>query len=315
MNVKPLAVFTTFYPEGRKFFPDFIHSLANQSDNNYHLIIGLDRIDALELDFLEKIIVPKVIIESQKGESPVSLRCRALELLIDQYDGVIFIDSDDILCPSRIEAARKMLEKDIVYGCAMRIIDENGNYLSKDFQYPYNNRIASEIPLMFNIYGMTNTAYSSSILKKCLPISDDVKILDWYLATKAWILGASFQFDRIPRMNYRQYGNNIAKVIPPFSGKYISFIVELLIDHYNQIINIPNMQKKYYKMFLSQIKDLSNFKVYVINDKDTFKKYLDQLNSMQKSHIWWDFIMDPELDYLWRSDSKSMSKLFYHSVV
>ena len=58
-----------------------------------------------------------------------------------------------------------------------------------------------------NVMGLSNTAYRSDLLRRCLPIPTEAELMDWLLAVRSLALGARLQFDPEPRMWYRQYSN------------------------------------------------------------------------------------------------------------
>ena len=61
--------------------------------------------------------------------------------------------------------------------------------------------------------GMSNTAYRTDVLRGISPSPPHCRLMDWFMATAGWIRGARFSFDNTPRMMYRQYGHNIARII------------------------------------------------------------------------------------------------------
>jgi hypothetical protein len=183
MKNNTLALFTTVYPEGKQFLPDFFTSLSDQTDTKFDLFIGLDRIHEAEVDKFLSDDYPVTFIERKNNESNISLRQRAVERIIEQYNGVIFVDSDDILITTRVSAGRSSLDHYDMYGCAMKIIDERGADLGISFHMPSDSHIASLLP-RFNIFGMSNTCYSSEILKMCMPFPIDCVLLDWFVATR-----------------------------------------------------------------------------------------------------------------------------------
>ena len=67
-----------------------------------------------------------------------------------------------------------------------------------------------------NVFGLSNSAFRSDLLRRCLPIPADAVLVDWFLATRAWLMGARMAFDPEVEMDYRQYGGNMARVGPPF---------------------------------------------------------------------------------------------------
>src|SRR6201999_564792 len=91
---------------------------------------------------------------------------------------------------------------------------------------------SSQILPANNVFGFSNSAYRCELLERCLPIPKDAVLVDWYLATRAWLFGAKLSFDREVRMSYRQYGANTARVRLPFSCDQILSDSALVRRHF-----------------------------------------------------------------------------------
>jgi hypothetical protein len=301
MNIPRLALFTTVYPEGERYLSDFFQSVFSQTDKKIDLWIGLDRIEEFEVyEYLSKNI-PVSFIERKKNESNISLRERAIKELIEKYPGIIFVDSDDILASSRVSAARSSLAKYDVYGCAMKIIDENGADLKITFQIPKSIDILSLLP-RFNIFGMSNTAYSSEMILQCLPFPKDCILLDWFVATRAWGQDARMYFDPVQRMSYRQHATNTARVIPPFTQEQILKSTNLVLQHYSLVLNnIPELPDSKRILIENAQKYVDSFNNSIRQSPMIFHEYLGRLNALPPNHIWWSSVAHPDLETVWKN--------------
>jgi len=301
MQKNTIALFTTAYPEGKQFLPDFFTSLAAQTDRKFDLWVGLDRILEAELDEFLCDDYTVTFVQGKNNESNISLRQRAIEQIIEQYSGIVFVDSDDILDPTRVSAGRFSLEHYDVYGCAMKIIDERGSDLGISFQIPSDSHIASLL-LRFNIFGMSNTSYSSEILKKCLPFPIDCVLLDWFIATRAWAHDARMYFDPVQRMSYRQHSSNTARVIPPFTQEQITKSTDLVLKHYNLVSNnIPELPRSKRILIKTAQTYVESF-YYSINQSSViFREYIRELNKLPSNHIWWSCVAHPDLEAIWKN--------------
>jgi hypothetical protein len=301
MKNRKIAVFTTVYPEGKHFLPDFFSSLSNQTDKDFDLWIGLDRLCEAELDGFVCGDYPVTCIERKKLESNISLRQRAIEQMIEKYEGIVFLDSDDILLPSRVSAARLALKHYDMYGCAMKIIDEDGSDLGITFNLPSEYQITSLVS-RFNIFGMSNTCYSSELLNKCLPFPTDCILLDWFVATRAWAHDARMVFDQIERMEYRQYSQNTARVLPPFTREQILKSTDLVLQHYNLVLdNIPELPNEKQILMEQAQSYVISFKDSITKFPEKFIEYLGNLNRLPPRHIWWSCVANPELEAVWKN--------------
>jgi hypothetical protein len=301
MHTNTIAVFTTVYPEGKKYLPDFFRSLSTQTDQDFDLWIGLDR---LHSDELEDYIHPEpavTLIERKKDESNISLRQNAIEKITKKYEGVIFVDSDDILAPSRVAAARSSLENYEVYGCAMKIIDEDGSDLGISFHLPSGYHIKSLLP-RFNVFGMSNTCYSTETLKKCLPFPSDCVLLDWFVATRAWARDSSMVFDPVQRMSYRQHSANTARVIPPFTQEQILKATNLVLQHYYLVLtDIPELTDSKRILIEKAQKYVESFGISIHQNPGAFQKYVQRINALPPNHIWWSCVAHPDLEEVWKN--------------
>lgn len=300
MRKKSIALFTTAYPEGEKYLEDFFTSVNNQTDTNFDLWIGLDRFREQDLDQYLPENLQVRYIERKQDESNISLRQRAIEQMIDHYPGIIFVDSDDILIPSRVSTARVSLQHFDVYGCAMKIIDESGNDLGISFQIPENSDIDSILP-RFNIFGMSNTCYSSKILKKCMPFPEDCNLLDWFVATSAWGHDARMFFDPSELMKYRQHSLNTARVIPPFTLEQIRKSTILVMQHYRHVLaTIPDFPSSKRILIENAQKYVETFNQEIIQSPEMFQEYVRKLNKLLPHHIWWSCVAHPDLEDIWK---------------
>ena len=127
----------------------------------------------------------------------------------------MFVDCDDVLHATGIESARMQLQHCEIAGCAMEIV-RNTTSLRPNFWAAASVAIPESLATV-NVFGMSNTAYRTDVLRGISPSPPHCRLMDWFMATAGWIRGARFSFDNTPRMMYRQYGHNIAPILPPFT--------------------------------------------------------------------------------------------------
>jgi len=295
-----LALFTTVYPGVEKYLPAWYASVAQQTDTNFDLWIAVDLltpanvINAIGTDPYAQ------WIESKPGDTPAQIRQTAIEQLVDVYPAVIFVDSDDVLFPTRVEAARAALEANDVYGCAMTIIDESGSDLGLKFQSPTDD-FSTLLPTT-NVFGLSNTAYRSETLKACLPIPADCVMVDWLLATRAWTANAHLYFDQIPHMAYRQYAENTARVLPPFTAEQILLATDRVLAHYELLFENRNEPANEHRVLLSQAEYRTRrFHAAITSSPTTFERYVTQLNNLPSDHVWWSCVDHPKLEHVWKN--------------
>jgi len=213
----------------------------------------------------------------------------------------VLVDSDDLLYPARVERARKALQTYEVAGCALSIIDEMGRSLGTTFGPPAGASIEALLP-SYNVFGMSNSAYRSEVLRACLPIPPNCVLVDWLLATRAWAHGASMSFDAAPGMAYRQYGANTARVVPPFTEQQVLEAAGRVLNHYRAVMSsgcgIPVDKLEQLQTAQSRAE---TFMTSISRSARTLHNYVQALNGIPPLYIWWWCVAHPELEAIWKS--------------
>jgi len=296
-----LALYTTFYPGAEEYFREWYGSVKIQTDKGFDIWIGVDcmlpeSIHRAVGESIEANWVPAV-----KGDTPARIRRRAMEQIArDCYPAVVFVDSDDLLNPNRIEAARKGLAGCDVYGCAMNLISEDGNDLGMVFR-PAGNAGPDQILPQYNVMGLSNTAWRTDILRECIHFPADCVLVDWYMVSHAWGLGARLWFDNACLMKYRQHDSNVAQILPPFTMEYIIQATDHVLEHFNLVLNTGS---SLLPERLSRMEKASDrfkvFKTSVVDKQHVLKRYVDELNKLPVDFVWWSCVAHPKLETLWK---------------
>lgn len=296
-----LALYTTVYPGVERYLSAWYDSVQKQTDRMFDIWMGVDGIPVNKITCCIGEDVPINWIIAADGYTPVQIRQKAIEEMVKRYPSIIFVDSDDLLEPTRVAAARKSLEGSDVYGCAMHIIDEKGKDSGIVFKLPDGVDIGALLPRS-NVFGLSNTAYRSKLLSQCLPVPAQCVLVDWFLSTRAWVLGARFDFDPIPRMSYRQYPLNITKILPPFLPEQVISSTERVINHYEITLNnIPELQGQHRTTIETSSEYVLSFYKMIVDSDDILGKYIKALNRLQLSYIWWECVAHPRLEYIWKT--------------
>jgi hypothetical protein len=148
---------------------------------------------------------------------------------------------------------------------------------------------------------MSNTAYRCDVLRQCLPLPDHCEIVDWLVATRAWAMGARFAFDPSPRMAYRQYASNIARVLLPFSASQILQATRRVIGHYQCAVEGEQPINGDFGGALREAYARAAVFQRSIDDSETLAKYAAELNARQPRYVWWWCVAHPELEHLWKN--------------
>jgi hypothetical protein len=295
-----LALYTTIYPGVEKFLFDWYQSVLHQTDQDFQLWIGLD---SLDVDSVKRAIGvdPKAQwITVHPGATPAQIRQKALVEVLNTCDGVVLVDSDDLLQTSRVAAARAALQTSDVAGCALALVDVYGAALDVSLGLPVGSDPASVLP-RHNVFGLSNSAFRCDMLQRCLPIPDNVDLIDWFLASRAWLLGARMNFDSCVHMNYRQHGANLARVRGPFTTSQVVQDTARVRKHFG--IMRTNLPENYLQEQLSEFErtadDVELFYERVTLDPDRLAGYVAAFNDLALPPLWWSCVAYPALKHFW----------------
>ena len=291
------ALYTTYYPAVDPYLPKWRDSLLSQTDRDVVIVVGLDGESA---DRVQKLLGPNVsptFFEAMPGETPITLRSRVLERITAEFEAVIMSDMDDILLPTRISSAKYMLRNSDLNCCAMQVSKDDALVADALF-----NPCVRREPFRSNVFGLTNTAWRSELLAKCLPVTAEVPIMDWLLATRAWV-GSSklITYDPVPRVVYRQHANSVARIIPPFSAEEVLQASKLVSTHYEVVMKETGHRLLPLTGFLTDARDnVENFISAVTTNDVILFDYVEGLNKLPARHVWWDCVAHPELEGIWK---------------
>jgi hypothetical protein len=301
-GARTLAVFTTIHPGiTAAFLKAWYRSLRAQSDLDFDLWVALDAVSPRRvLRHLGE--DPNAHwVTATASDSPASLRSRAIRRLVERYEHVVFVDSDDVLLPERVASARRALARADVYACAMRLIGESGRSLGRTFRPAARPSPSSMLPRC-NAFGLSNTAYRTAVLRRCLPIPRACRLVDWYLATSAWARGARLQFDREPHMGYRLHRGSMAPVLAPFTADQVRHAASLVRQHYRIMLARPaGLQPRRRQALAEASSRLADFERGVLSSRGRLKAYVSSLNRLPNTHAWWDLVAHPALEWTWKS--------------
>ena len=301
---KELALYTTVYPGVEKYLPSWYASVLSQTDHDFDLYIGSDQMEpravfnAVETEF------EAVWVGAPTNGTPASVRQAGIDLILasgNRYQGIVFVDCDDVLHATRVESARNMLQESDTVGCAMEIVREDDQPTGVFFG-PVTSAAIPQMLARVNVFGMSNTAYRTDALREIPSSPPQCRLMDWFIVTAAWIRGARFSFDNTPRMKYRQYGDNTARILPPFTTAYIYTATALVLDHYQLVLShITGMPKSIRSELEAARANVQLFSSRVAEFPEVCDRYVQCLNELPTSHIWWDCVAHPALEDQWKS--------------
>jgi len=304
-----LGVYTTIYPAVLKFLPEWYESVRAQTDTDFELWIGLDALKQADVEARLGARIPARWIEAEANSTPASIRNRALREMTGADFDVVLVDSDDVLHATRVAAARQALRESDLAGCALEIIDESGSSIGAKFNLDPSVKPSQVLPRN-NVFGFSNSALRCELLERCLPIPRDAVLVDWYIATRAWLFGAELSFDHSVRMKYRQYGANTARVRLPFWPDQILSDSLLVREHF-KLVMASGPQAQFlpgrWTELLRVARDIELFEGYINQSSANLNAYVDSLNKAVRQPIWWTSVAYSPLAHMWKQE-KSLCK-------
>jgi hypothetical protein len=296
-----LALCATVYPGVEPFLADWYQSVLAQTDPNFELWIASDN---LSIDVAMRAMGKDVKahwVMAQPNDSPAQIRQRILAHVIETCTSVILVDSDDMLHDSRVAAARKAIEAADLAGCALRLVNEEGRDLGLTLSLPRETEASDVLP-RHNVFGLSNSVYRSQLLRHCLPVPAGVDLVDWFLATKAWLMGAVLSFDPVVRMDYRQHGANMAPIRFPFEAKQVIRDTRKVLGHYSQLLASPieNALSDRLTMTQETALDVQLFFEQVVSRPKRLEEYIFNLNTLEPQVVWWWGVAQPALQWMWK---------------
>ena len=299
-----LGVYTTVYPAVLKYLPEWYRSVQSQTDTDFELWIGLDGLNRSDVEAGLESNLNACWISAIDNSTPALVRDHALRQMTTAGLDVVLVDSDDVLYPSRVASARQALRNSDLAACALEIVDEGGQSLGSKFNLDPAVKPSQVLPGN-NVFGFSNSAYRCELLGRCLPIPRDAVLVDWYIATRAWLFGAELSFDNSVRMKYRQYDANTARVRLPFWPDQILSDSILVRKHF-QLVLASGGQDHFlpgrWAELLRVARDFEQFERYINQSPANLEAYLDSLNRVVKQPIWWTSVAYSPLAHLWKQE-------------
>mgnify|MGYP001009152942 CR=1 FL=1 len=298
---KRCALYTVIYPQMSPFLGAWYQSVERQTDQNFDLCISLDGLAPEDVARQLGHTPRATWLANHSASTPGQIRFAGIRQLLEDYDEILFVDSDDVLHPTRVEAARRSLRNSDVNGCGLQIMNERGSDLGLVFGLPAEETIDSVLP-RWNVFGLSNTSYRVETLRACLPIPSECELVDWWLITRAWMMRAKLEFDPTPRMWYRQYGRNTAKVLPPFAPEEISRATQRVRTHYHLLTQAqPKTGGARWERVLAEQARVAAFQRNICEQPHRLALYADALNRLPVHFVWWWAVAHPMVEQLWKS--------------
>jgi hypothetical protein len=215
---------------------------------------------------------------------------------VDGYDGVVFVDSDVTSCfPT--ESARPGGPRDVRFSLSAAVVDGDAADTDVIFGPPRNG--LGGVPRPGTTSSACRTAYRTSTLARCFRSR---RPAGWWTgsATRALLLGARLAFDQVPRMKYRQYPGNVARVLPPFGEEDVLSAAARVESHYAGLLEtdwpVPPAKRP---RFEAERRRVTSFREAVAGSRPLLEKYVRALAELPARPVWWWCVAHPELEWMW----------------
>tara|TARA_B100000795_G_scaffold267342_1_gene251983 strand:- start:2883 stop:3731 length:849 start_codon:yes stop_codon:yes gene_type:complete len=273
-----IAFLTTIFPMKENYLYDFFNSLNRQTFKDFDVIVVND--DYKNFSKIKEKFSDLNIKELKYSDTPLRNREHGINFILDNdYDIVIFGDSDDYFSFNRVEVIiEKLIHYDIIVN-DLSIFNEKEIYIKKYLSHRIKNN--TDITIDFvkdkNIFGMSNTALRVKSLGNIIYDSELIA-LDWYIFSLALLKSGVALFTNETQTFYRQYNENTVG-IGKLNKELFFKGVAVKLKHY-ELLSIEDSQ---FKAYYNEMTILSN----VIKNN----KMLDMIISQNISHpLWWEEI-------------------------
>jgi hypothetical protein len=301
-----LVVYTTVYPGVEEYLGDWYESVRTQSDQDFDLWIATDILSPDEVMQIASIDRPVNFIEARVGATPSEIRSHAFQVITDTADGIVMVDSDDILHATRVAQARAGLTRCDLTACGLRFVDRHGNPIGAEFGLSNGEDPEDTFPAA-NVFGLSNTAYRSEALRRCLPVPSNTVAVDWFLASHVWLRRGKIEFDRSVLMDYRQHGTNVTRVIPPFDEAQVSTDTMIVRQHLASVAerSDASFDNDRFARVLEAMQHVQAFDEAVVASPDLLRRYVSELNQLRGPWYWWSHVAHPGLSSMWSTGASN----------
>ncbi|WP_251968921.1 glycosyltransferase family A protein [Salinibacter ruber] len=297
-------MYTTIHPGTRPFLEEWYESVRAQTDSQFDLWIGIDDLDVDEACAEMEARPEATWIRAEPEDTPAQVRERAWRALIPQADAVVMVDADDMMHPCRVEHARQQISECDIGACALQLVDEEGEEIDCVMP-PSGCETPEDVLPRHNIFGLSNTVYRTQVLDGSLPVPKDITLIDWYLATQAWLKGSNLSVERAVLMKYRQHDDSTLSLLPPFTKEDVRRTTQAVQHHFSAVErNLPAGPKaNRLTAFQNACEEVHQFQERILAGDERLEKYISALNRCPPLPLWWGCVARPELSHLWNNQT------------
>ncbi len=287
------TAFVTFvYPGSAKFFSDFIKSLLEQTDPNFHLVIFNDGCSEADLAiFLNSSLFYKIV--PNQAKTIAQNRIKAFKWMQNSdYDAFILGDIDDLFSWNRIEVAKKNLLNHNIIINELKLVTQNGILIKNGLLSSALNgskEISFEMLKLYNLIGFSHVSFKKEAIRNIenIFINDRTIVADWtifsylLLNNQAYFITDSFT-------EYIWHDNNIALKNRRVFEEYL-WLLDVKIIHYTNMSDISS----WFRFERDSLIEIKNEILKNKNKKENFMQFMQ--NNTYNYFPWWSQIPESEV--------------------
>ena len=285
-RVNKIAVIGITYPQAMDYLDPYLHSLENQTNKNFDLVIGNSGLKEID-SFITKYKIKSHVIPVN-GTIMQNRKILIDWALSQGYEFVISTDCDDYIALNRVEVCEKLLRKNQIVVNDLDIANERGKVLDQHYlnkRIKNNSKICSNDIINYNIMGLGNTSASTEVMSKIINTIGDTNViaLDWLLWSQALLDGCQAIFTSETSTIYRIHISNTAGLPQKIDSPNVLKGIKVKRDHYRQL---SEENERYNNLYL-------NFnKIHKRSaDKSWLNDYIEKLIINKIDYpFWWENI-------------------------
>lgn len=295
---------TTIFPASEEYLDEFFISLQNQSNKNFDVLVVNDGIRNFST-YITKYSNLN-IIEFISELSPAKNREVGINKVLELgYDYLIFGDSDDYFSENRIAKTLIALKESEIIINNLTILGKKERIDSFFSIYPKTTQNISNNFYDSNIFGLSNIAISSSVLKEPASFNEGLIAVDWFFISSLLIQERySIKFIEDTQTYYRQYDNNTIGMSLLLNEEKLNLGIRVKITHYTALIKYcqTNNLHKYSFIFENSLGNINNLQKK-LEDSIFKKQYIEIVNFNIEDIFtgWWSEIISLEKYYEYKN--------------
>ena len=300
MKKSETVFLTTIFPASQSFLHDFFRSLQSQTEADFDVLVINDGV--IGFDEYKRQYADLNIIEEISTASPAKNREYGINTAVELgYKCLILGDSDDFFSNNRVaESIEGLKDNDIVVN-ELTIFSLQNRIDNFFFKHINSISTAQDNILNGNIFGFSNIAVRTSMIKGDLKFDDSLIAVDWFFITLL-LLGQKPQIKFLGNVQtyYRQHGNNTIGMSLLLTNDKLDLGLKVKSIHYSLLIEHcrRNNLEDYSVLFENKLQELQKLKEQLL-DISFKEKYINVINNSFSDIFsgWWSEILTLE-DYL-----------------